>query len=217
MENIMKKNLTLLFCTLLTTATLTGCGQTVEKVELPTSEDIILTEDSLLTEDSQNNDDKITTEDSEETGLESFTLYIALGDDGNYTEVVIETAETITPDFLIAQISEVTNWDLTLNDAVTTGKGGMTVSFAPTCALYVGPPDPQTEAYFVYDQYQLTTAILNSIQKTLQCYYVDESLGGDPNSLDIYYCGENDTPLYFENIGASVPLTEPYSELIYSN
>lgn len=45
----------------------------------------------------------------------------------------------VTPENLIAAMGELTGWDLTLSedDPVTTGKGGMTVSFAPEeCHLH---------------------------------------------------------------------------------
>lgn len=62
----------------------------------------------------------------------------------------------------------------------------MTVSFAKTSALFVGPPETQKEEFFMYDADTLITTILDSVKKTLQENFVDTSAGGDPESLPIY-------------------------------
>lgn len=55
----------------------------------------------------------------------------------------------VTPENLIAAMGELTGWDLTLSedDPVTTGKGGMTVSFAPESAIFTGPPEEQKDEF----------------------------------------------------------------------
>ena len=73
-----------------------------------------------------------------------------------------------------------------LADEITSGKGGMTVSFAETSSLVSGPPETQNPDFFVYDSHQLVRTILDSVQHTLQYNFVDPSLG-DPSSLDIYF------------------------------
>ena len=52
----------------------------------------------------------------------------------------------------------------------------MTVSFADTSALVVGPPDPQVKEFFVYDSTELIQMILDSVQRTLQQNFVDTEL-----------------------------------------
>ena len=87
----------------------------------------------------------------------------------------------------------------------------MTVDFANTSALVVGPPDPQKEEFFVYDNVQLTQTILDSIQRTLQYNFNDPELG-DPSNLDVFFCLEGgDVSL---EGGAFVPHTQPYQGLM---
>lgn len=141
-------------------------------------------------------------------------IYISLDGGNTYDEVAVANVGELTPEFLIAQLADITGWNLDLADEVTSGKGGMTVSFAKTSSLFVGPPEEQKEAYFVFDAYQLSSAILDSIKHTLQYNFVDSNLG-DPSTLDIYFCQEGDVELYLDSIDTTIPLTEPYTEFIY--
>lgn len=120
----------------------------------------------------------------------------------------VELDGEMTPEKLIAGIAELTGWDLTLADAVTSGKGGMTVCFSTECALFVGPPEPQVEAFFVFDAESLCKQILDSIKKTLQMNYTTSD--GDHDTLDIYYCMEGDQPLTLDALGITWALDEPY-------
>ena len=129
-----------------------------------------------------------------------------------WKEYECEASDNLTPEFLISTIASLTGWNLDLADQVTVGKGGMTVSFAKTSSLFVGPPEEQSEEFFVYDAEQLAATILDSIQYTLQHNFVDAELG-DPSSLDIYYCMEGDQPLELTNIGKIIPMDQPYSGL----
>lgn len=43
---------------------------------------------------------------------------------------------------MVAGMAELTGWNLDLADEITSGPGGMTVSFADTCSIFTGPPDP---------------------------------------------------------------------------
>ena len=70
-----------------------------------------------------------------------------------------------------------TGWSLDLAEPIFSGKGGITVSFADTSALFVGPPEEQREEFRVYDALQLDQTILDSLKKTLQCWAVDPELG----------------------------------------
>ena len=100
--------------------------------------------------------------------------------------MLVTSLYNIVDSYFVAQISELTGWNLDLADEITSGKGGMTVSFAETSSLVSGPPETQNPDFFVYDSHQLVRTILDSLQHTLQYNFVDPSLG-DPSSLDIYF------------------------------
>jgi hypothetical protein len=115
--------------------------------------------------------------------------------------------EECTPEELLAGIEELTGWKLSLADEITSGKGGMTVSFAKDSCLFVGPPEEQKEEFYVHDAYQLSFAVLDSVQKTLQCW----ASPINPDSVDIYFCMEGDIPLELESLGITLPMDQPYS------
>ncbi len=134
-------------------------------------------------------------------------LYIGTRDSG-FTEYPMTYEGTLTPEILIAGIADLTGWDMTLAENVTTGKGGMSVYFADSSALFTGPPDPQNEEFFMFSADQLAQTILDSTQKTLQMGFTGE--GGDPDALDIYYYMEGEKPLELPDIGREWPLDQPY-------
>ena len=142
----------------------------------------------------------------------SATLYI--GYNGSFQEYDFECGDQASPETLIQGIADLTGWDLSLADSVTTGKGGMTVCFSSQSSLFTGPPEVQKEEFFVYDLSQLASTILGSIQTTLQNYYIDPSLG-DPSNFDIYFCAENDQPIVLESLGVTIPIDQPYSGSLY--
>lgn len=135
-------------------------------------------------------------------------LYIGTRD-GGFTEYPMTYEGTLTPEILIAGIADLTSWDMTLAENVTTGKGGMSVCFADSSALFNGPPDPQNEEFFMFSAEQLAQTILDSTQKTLQMGFTGE--GGDPDALDIYYYMEGEKPLELPDIGREWPLDQPYA------
>ena len=145
--------------------------------------------------------------------LQTATLYIGM--DGQFKEYPLEAAEEITPEALVAGISGLTGWNLDLAGEITDGKGGMTVMFAETSALFVGPPDPQKDEFCVFDAGQLDQTILDSVQKTLQNWAVVPGVG-DPDRVDIYFCGPDGGDLVLENIGVTIPHTEPYTRFFES-
>ena len=123
------------------------------------------------------------------TDKEKVSLYI--GTEDNFKTYEVEISGEVTPDALIAAMGELTGWDLSLADTVTTGKGGMTVCFASASALFTGPPEPQKEEFQVYDAEDFSFMILDSIQKTLRAYFDPEHV----DAMDIYYCMDGDRPL----------------------
>lgn len=157
----------------------------------------------------QNSDSQSSQETSSQTETQEAILYI--GRDNDFKEYALKYEGELKPETLIQGISNLTRWDLSLSDEVTTGKGGMTVSFAKTSALFVGPPENQKDEFFMYDAETLIPTILDSVKETLQENFVDTSAGGDPDSLNIYYCMEGDQPLTFDNINVTIPMDAPYT------
>lgn len=151
--------------------------------------------------------------DAQPEELQTATLYIGM--DGQFKEYLLEAAEEITPEALVAGISELTGWNLDLAGEITDGKGGMTVMFAETSALFVGPPDPQKDEFRVFDAGQLDQTVLDSVQKTLQNWAVVPGVG-DPDRVDIYFCDPDGGDLVLENIGVTIPHTEPYTRFFES-
>ena len=152
--------------------------------------------------------ESISSEAAQTTG----TLYIGSGE--SFSEYPF-TAEK-TPDNLIHAISDLTGWDLSLADSVTDGKGGMTVCFTKDCSIFTGPPAQQHQDFFAYDNITLTQMILDSITKTLQENYVDRDLGGDPSTLNIYFCVMEDgnlTSITLPDGGITIPMDQPYQGL----
>ena len=144
-------------------------------------------------------------ESSQEAG-QTATLYVGM--DGNFSEYPVSYTGELTPVFLISQLSELTGWNLDLADEVTSGKGGMTVSFAETSSIVTGPPEPQNPDFFVYDSSQLITTILDSVQRTLQYNFIDPNLG-DPSNLDVYFNLDGGNIVYPDS-GREIDAYTPY-------
>lgn len=144
------------------------------------------------------------------------TANIYIGAEENFKEYPCEFDKTPTPDQLIAAIAEKTGWNLTLADVLTTGKGGITVSFSKESALFTGPPEPQKEEFYMYDAVQLDKTILDSIQKTLQNNLTDSTLG-DPSKFNVFYSMEGDKALELPNVGVTIPLEQSYSTNIWNH
>lgn len=135
------------------------------------------------------------------------TIYIGTKTAG-FQEYPCTLEGEVTPEALIKGIAELTGWDLTLAEPVTTGKGGMSVCLASTSSLFTGPPEPQKDEFHMYGADQMAETVLDSIQKTLQEGFT--GAGGDPNNIDIYFYMEGEQPLSIPNIGLSWPLDQPY-------
>jgi hypothetical protein len=177
--------------------------ETAEVVKIPNPAETVET----VVEDTQPIETAVTentqpTETVEDT--QSGSLYIFLGGE-DYT--IYPYQGDSTPDALVAGIAELTGWNLSLADEITDGKGGMTVSFAAEACLFTGPPESQQEEFYVADAYQLTFAVLDSVQKTLQAW----ASPVNPDSVDIYFCQTGDQPLTLETLGVTWPMDTPYS------
>lgn len=186
------KKLTILFALLLC-AVLAGCHQPAAPQETP----------SAVSPSPTVEPDGTATPANGQTA----TLYIGTKAGGFETYPLTYEGE-LTAETLIQGIADLTGWDLTLAEPVTSGKGGMSVCLSSTSALFTGPPDPQKEEFHMYDVGQLAETILDSIQKTLQEGFTLE--GGDPDALDIWYYLEGEQPLSLPSLGLSWPIDQPY-------
>lgn len=148
------------------------------------------------------------------------TLYIGMDDhfqqyqeeyDGMLNEQGMVPAEGV-----VAEMAELTGWNLDLAGEITTGKGGITITFGETCALFSGPPQEQKDEFHVYDSYQLDETILDSVKKTLQNWAVVPGQG-DPDSVDVYYCGPDGKDLVLINSGWTISSTQPYEQFPQGN
>ena len=165
---------------------------------------------------SQESSSSQTEESSQVTETKVPTLYIGTYDaegNGSFQEFPFVSSGEVTPENLIAAMGELTGWDLTLSedDPVTTGKGGMTVSFAPESAIFTGPPEEQKDEFHMYSSDQLCYTIFDSIQKTLRENFSPEN----PEALDIYDCTDGSTEIELDNLGVVVPIDEPYSHALF--
>ena len=115
--------------------------------------------------------------------------------------------DELTPNMLIQGIADLTGWDLSLADEITSGKGGITVVFGPDACLFTGPPEVQKDEFHVYDVLGLTFMALDSIQKTLQNWANPVT----PESVDIYFAASGDVPMELTELGVTWPLELPYS------
>ena len=117
----------------------------------------------------------------------------------------------IPPEEVVSAMASLTGWSLDLAEPIFSGKGGITVSFADTSALFVGPPEEQREEFRVYDALQLDQTILDSLKKTLQCWAVDPELG-DPDQVDVWFCGAEGGDLALPGTGVTIPAAQPYEQ-----
>lgn len=144
------------------------------------------------------------------------TLYIGTygenGEEHFTTYPYVSSGET-TAEGLIQAMAELTGWDLTLSAdlPVSSGRGGMTVSFAPESAIFTGPPMEQKEEFHMFSADQLCTTIFDSVQKTLR----ENFSPANPEALDIYYCTDNSTEITLDNLGVTLPLEEPYTHALF--
>lgn len=173
-------------------------------------------------ENSQNQTDgtEAQPDDTQTDAARVVTLYIGTDDQfQQYQETYqgpLNDLGMVPAESVVAEMAELTGWNLDLAGDITTGKGGITVTFAETCALFSGPPQVQKEEFHVYDSYQLDQTILDSVKKTLQNWAVVPGKG-DPDSVDIYYCGPDGKDLVLINSGWTILSTQPYEHFPQSH
>lgn len=143
----------------------------------------------------------------EQTLKNNVILYIGTREWG-FEEYPYSYEGELTPEILIDGIEKLTDWDITLADRVTTGKGGMTVCFEKSASLFVGPPSPQKDEFFTHDLETFSKLYLGSIKKTLQMGFTGE--GGNPDNIDIYYCCGNNEEIVIPVLDELIPIDVPY-------
>lgn len=139
-----------------------------------------------------------------------YTLYV--GQAGEF--VPFFTNSTLDPaqesalliEHFLTEMSDLTGWNLDASE-IFVGKGGVTICWAETSALFVGPPEPQKPGFHVYDAAQLAFSVLDSVQRTVQCAFSP----ADPDSLDVWFCGPDGGALVLEDLGVTLPAETPYS------
>lgn len=186
--------LALTFCVVLA-----GCSRSAQSQESKPPQE---SPGVVTTPPVQESDEPTPPEDEQTT-----TLYIGTRTRG-FTEYPMTYEGALTPEVLIQGISDLTGWDLTLAEPVISGKDGMSVCLSNESTLFVGPPDPQKEEFFMFGLDDLAETLLDSIQKTLQEGFVTES--GDSDALDIWYYLEGGQPLELPGLGLSWPIDRPY-------
>ncbi len=176
-----------------------------EQSQAATTESVVVENDAVSEDNAELEQDVL--EDAAEVAV--VQLYVGCGDAMQAYDLTLAAGEEATPERLVAGIAELTGWDLTLADEITTGKGGMTVVFANESSIFTGPPDTQKDAFFVFDEYQLVETILDSVKTTLQMNSIVPGLG-DPDSVDIYFAAEGDVDIVTP-AGIVVDMTTPYT------
>lgn len=142
---------------------------------------------------------------------QDYTLYV--GTDGSFTSYpaaatalnpATDSAELVV--HLISELSALTGWNLDTGE-IYVGKGGVTVSWASTCALYTGPAEPQKDQFHMYDASQLAYTLLDSVKRTIQCAFSP----ANPDSLNVWFCAADGSALKLDNLGVTLPIDQPYS------
>ncbi len=195
----MKKKLISILSACVFVFTMTACGGSGENASEGT--EVVISENPG-TEEAAN---------TIRTETPSTAIYIGIAGQ-TMREYPCESSDNVTPEMMLSTMSALTGWNLDLADKVKVEDGKITVCFAKTSSLFVAPPEPQVEEFFVYDGDELTRTILDSIQYTLQHNYVNSEAGSD-GTYDIYYCMEGGQPLELSLIGKTLPLDEPYNGL----
>ena len=144
---------------------------------------------------------------------QTYTLYI--GQAGSFT--TYPTSSSLDPAeesaalvvHLLTEMSSLTGWNLDAAE-IYVGKGGVTISWADTSALFVGPPDPQRDEFRVYAADELAFTLLDSVQQTVRMAFSP----ANPEALDVWFCGPDGGALTLDNLGVTLPLEQPYSHAL---
>ena len=204
MNKIIKKLASLILISTILTMVFAGCSKRDDDTKSNSADvNTELSSESISSKPEESLEEPPSSEESQKAET---LVYIGTVNT-EFKEYAVDIGGEVTADKLIAAIADLTGWDLTLADTVSSGKGGMAVSFSPECALVTGPPLEQKDEFHVFDNYGLAQMILDSIQETLQKNFVMEP--GEPSKLDIWYSME-DKPIEIE--GVIISMEEPWSK-----
>ena len=143
---------------------------------------------------------------------QAYTLYVGTADDTFASYPAAATALDPAADsagvvkHLLSELSKLTGWNLDASE-IYVGKGGVTISWADTCALYTGPAEPQKDEFHMYDANQLAYTLLDSVKRTIQCAFSP----ANPDSLDVWFTAADGSALKLDNLGVTLPIDQPYS------
>lgn len=143
---------------------------------------------------------------------QAYTLYVGTADDTFASYPAAATALDPAADsagvvkHLLSELSNLTGWNLDASE-IYVGKGGVTVAWADTCALYTGPAEPQKDEFHMYDVNQLAYTLLDSVKRTIQCAFSP----ANPDSLDVWFTAADGSALKLDNLGVTLPIDQPYS------
>ena len=99
---------------------------------------------------------------------EGETVQLKIGRSG-HLQTVEATVDDVTPDNVIAALAAETGWNLDLAKPVSVDENGIaTVVFAADSGVYGEPPEPQKDAYHVYDVEDWIYTVFNSVAESLQ-------------------------------------------------
>ena len=96
------------------------------------------------------------------------TVQLKIGRSG-HLKTVEASVDEVTPDNVIAALAKETGWNLDLAKPVSVDENGIaTVAFAADSGIYGEPPEPQKDAYHVYDVEDWIYTVFNSVAESLQ-------------------------------------------------
>ena len=177
-------------------------------------QDSVKNEDTSLvvkSDEENNSEEKTELDDTTNTEheLEDAVIYIGSGEIFKEYSVKVKSSTDVRD--LLDEMSKLTGWNLN-TEFITSGKGGVSVSFATESFLTEGPPEEQVEEFHVYDFEDLILTVLDSVKKTIQMNFVTEN--GDSNAIDVYFMqgaeGE-EVDLVFPDYGINISSIEPYN------
>ena len=168
------KNLPLILCAGALLLTLGGCHaqsgvQSVQSADGNQSSSLDSSVNPYQSQGAQADTSEIQPEEKSSQGEEAQMVTLYIGMDGQFQQYQEPYEGTLNEqgmgpaEGVVAEMAQLTGWNLDLAGEITTGKGGITVSFGETCALFSGPPQEQKEEFHVYDSYQLDQTILDSV------------------------------------------------------
>ncbi len=196
-------------CALILTAT-SGCSLWGEKTEQTSSTPASAAESAVQNQETSEPESATPSNTLSNTQPEekNETISLYIGTNGNFKTYAYPFSAAPTPEAVIAAIAETSGWKLPVTEVTTSGRGGYIISFAKSGTLFTGNASAKAE-FATENKQQLFQNILDSVQKTLQTVFAQESMG-EPE-LKIFYRDETGAPLTFSDLGITIPVEQAYS------